>query len=116
MREPKEPAEVVPGPQKKRGRSPTVWTEGKSGNPGGRPKGYQEFRELCRAKTTEAIDALVGALEDDDARVRVNAATALLDRGWGRPATTLEVGVTPESALAKLAAALTEDDEDKDDP
>ena len=115
MREPKDPTEVLPPAQpKRRGGTPASWKPGQSGNKGGRPAGFQEFRELCRARTHEAIDTLVECLADEDARVRVAAATALLDRGWGRPATTLEVGVTPESALAKLAAALTEDDEDKD--
>jgi len=114
--DPKEPAEVLPGPPKSRRRqsshdAPTNgWAAGQSGNPGGRPKGYQEFRELCRAKTQKAIETLEACLDDKDPKVRVAAAVALLDRGWGRPATTLEVGITPESALAKLAAALADDD------
>lgn len=111
---------MLPGPPKKRGRTPTTWREGApSPNPGGRPKGYQEFRELCRARTAKAIEALEACLDDPDGRIRIAAATALLDRAWGRPATTLEVGVTPESALAKLAEALTHDDDktpEEDDP
>ena len=125
MREPKEPSDVVPGPSKKKvpgtpfqkgqKASGVPFGKGQSGNPGGRPTGYQEFRELCRARTHEAIDTLVECLADTDPKVRTAAAIALLDRGWGRPATTIEVGVTPESALAQLAAALTEP-EDQEDP
>jgi HEAT repeat protein len=57
---------------------------GKSGNPSGRPKENGYVRELARAHTERAIQALVDALDDE--RTRVAAATALLDRGYGKPA------------------------------
>ena len=60
------------------------WVKGVSGNPGGRPRAALDVQELARAHTPEAIRALVAAL--DSPRERVNAACALLDRGWGRPA------------------------------
>ncbi|MBL0952778.1 MAG: HEAT repeat domain-containing protein [Pseudomonas sp.] len=63
---------------------------GVSGNPGGRPKAEGHVRDLARAQTTLAIEALVEALEDPNGRVRVAAATALLDRGWGRPTQVIE--------------------------
>ena len=40
---------------------------------------------MARAHTTEAIDALVANLRDENGSVRNMAAVALLDRGWGRP-------------------------------
>jgi hypothetical protein len=40
-------------------------------------------QELARQHTSEAIAALVAALNSP--RERVAAATVLLDRGWGRP-------------------------------
>jgi HEAT repeat protein len=61
------------------------FTKGQSGNPSGRPKAEGHVRELARAQTERAIKALVEALDDSNGRVRVAAATALLDRGWGRP-------------------------------
>lgn len=56
---------------------------GKSGNPGGRPKGTGKVRELAREHTEAAIKALVDSLADE--RLKVSAAQALLDRGWGKP-------------------------------
>ena len=59
------------------------WTPGQSGNPAGRPK-TGDLEALCRAHTPAAVAALVKALASP--RERVAAATALLDRGWGKPA------------------------------
>ena len=56
---------------------------GGSLNPGGRPKGYAEFRETCRAHTTEAVKTLVAALGDE--KLCVQAAQTLLAYGWGKP-------------------------------
>lgn len=58
---------------------------GQSGKPGGRPKAEVLVRDLARQHTEDAIRALVGALRAKSESVRVAAATALLDRGWGRP-------------------------------
>ena len=58
---------------------------GQSGNPGGRPKGESRVREAARAQTEAALDVLVAAMADEDARVRIKAAEVLLDRGWGKP-------------------------------
>jgi hypothetical protein len=61
------------------------FARGVSGNPGGRPKAVHDIQELARQHTPEAIAALVAALNSP--RERVSAATALLDRAWGRPTT-----------------------------
>lgn len=56
---------------------------GQSGNPSGRPKADVRLRDMAREHTEAAITALVEALKDE--RHRVAAATALLDRGYGKP-------------------------------
>lgn len=65
--------------------------KGASGNPGGRPKVLLEdgrsLAEVARAHTDDAIQVLVAVMEDRAApsASRVAAATAVLDRGWGKP-------------------------------
>lgn len=61
--------------------------KGRSGNPGGRPKGSGTVQEMARSFTAEAIETLAKLMRSSKIdRVRVAAAEALLDRGWGRPA------------------------------
>jgi len=71
------------------------FVKGVSGNPGGRPAGVGEIREIAREHTGAAIRILVKVMKDQSAApsARVGAATALLDRGWGRPAQTLNATV-----------------------
>jgi hypothetical protein len=62
---------------------PGTFPPGKSGNPTGRPKGFVNAQKLARDYTPQAIEALVRGLKDP--KHYVAAASALLDRGWGRP-------------------------------
>ncbi len=73
---------------------PHRWKKGESGNPGGMPKGMGEVKKLARQYTADAIKCLVDIMSDNDkpSASRVSAATALLDRGYGRPVQQLEVG------------------------
>lgn len=64
------------------------WQKGQSGNPGGRVKGAIDLPKLARSHTEAAVNALVRALKDH--RTCVPAAVALLDRGYGKPAQTIQ--------------------------
>jgi hypothetical protein len=66
---------------------------GHSGNPRGRPKRDLELAELARVYTADAIETLVSLMLDSGAppSTRVAAATAILDRGWGRPPQAFDV-------------------------
>lgn len=45
-----------------------------------------EIRSLARSHTQTALNVLVGVMQSEDATpaVRVSAANAILDRGWGK--------------------------------
>ena len=60
---------------------------GRSGNPRGRPKRDHDIAELARTHTVGAIATLAAIMTDPGVppSARVNAAIALLDRGWGKP-------------------------------
>jgi hypothetical protein len=60
--------------------------KGRSGNPGGRPKGHGDLRELARQHTEDALATLVEICRNgENEGARIAAANALLDRGWGKP-------------------------------
>ena len=60
---------------------------GRSGNPRGRPKRDHDLAELARTYTVAAVETLAEIMQDKDAppSARVSAATAMLDRGYGKP-------------------------------
>lgn len=91
---------------KKRGR----WRPGESGNPGGRPRALAEVRDAARAHTAEALATLVEVMRSREATpgVRLAAAEALLDRGWGRPAVAVAVDVSEAELPAVDVSALRE--------
>lgn len=66
-----------------------------------------EIRSLARAHTERAIQTLAGVMDAADAppSARVAAASALLDRGWGKPDSKTEVTIRH-----KRAAELADDE------
>lgn len=58
-----------------------------------------EIKSLARAHTKNALAVLAGVMGDQGAphSARVQAATALLDRGWGKP--TQLLGGDPDNPL-----------------
>lgn len=109
----------------KAGGNPPVghrFRKGQSGNPGGRPKVVAEVRELARQHTTLAIETLAKiAKEADRDAARVAAANSLLDRGWGRPLTEIEVKLAllkelesrTDSQLERLAGIVQQPQQDQ---
>jgi hypothetical protein len=61
--------------------------KGVSPNPGGRPKAVGHLRELARKHTAEAVGTLLAVMMNSKSppAARVAAASAMLDRGHGRP-------------------------------
>ena len=65
---------------------------GQSGNPGGRPLGFREQIKQSTADGNELVEVVLGVLRDENAsnRERMEAATWLADRGFGKPAPVRE--------------------------
>ena len=82
---------------------------GNSGNPGGRPKQNYVISDLARSHTELAIETLaeIAANQKAPPAARVSASEALLNRGWGKPAQSLDAKIenrTVDLGAAHLAA------------
>jgi hypothetical protein len=96
----------------KGGRRSTSWKRGQSGNRSGRPKRpatieahkiIADVKAAAREMTPKALATLEQVMDDPKAppAARVGAATAVLDRAWGRPTQSIEghVGLTLEQMI-----------------
>jgi hypothetical protein len=61
------------------------------------------LEELARGYTQEALTALVEVCQGDNPAARVSAATALLDRGYGKPRQAVELGGVDGKPLGPMA-------------
>lgn len=75
----------------------TRFKPGVSGNPSGRPKKNRDLEKTAEFYVDEAVKVLASALKDDDAKVRIAAANAILDRARGKPKQAVEIERTPHS-------------------
>ena len=66
---------------------------GMSGNPGGRPKMPEEFRQLARENSIPALQVVVDILKNPKSanKDKLKAAEIILDRAWGKPIQGVEM-------------------------
>lgn len=86
------------------------FAKGQSGNPGGKAKVLADGRtltDLARDHTERAVTALADVLDSADASdaAKVSAATAILDRGWGRPKQDLGIEMKSDGSTAAMLEA-----------
>ena len=79
---------------------------GQSGNPGGRPKLPADIREAFKAKAPEALEVLERCLQSDDERIAMQAAQAILDRGYGKPSQTIDANINEGDGPIRYYAEL----------
>ena len=61
-----------------------------------------QIRSLARGHTEAAVNTLAGIMNATDAphAARVSAASAILDRGWGKPAQAIVGGEEDDPAIS----------------
>lgn len=96
---------------KKRKAPKTAFKPGQSGNPGGRPPKTPDERaliEACRGKTMDALtvmETLMRTSKQDS--VRLSAAAAIIDRGYGKSTERKEITNRPyETATDEQLAGV----------
>jgi hypothetical protein len=81
-----DPAEKSRGPKPKGKPRGRPYVPGQSGNPGGRPKDALGIQRLALELCPEALEKLAKLMrEAESERAQASAASAILDRGCGKP-------------------------------
>ena len=75
-------------------------------NPEGRPKAPQEFRDLCKTYSVDAVKAVFDIVIDAStpAKVRVQGAELLINHGYGKPKESVDI-TSGEKSLANYDIA-----------
>ena len=82
------------------------WKPGESGNLSGRPKLPPEIAKRLNELTPEAIERLAFWMRSTNPKASVAATVALLDRGLGKPAQSVDIGGDLTHTLADLAQVV----------
>jgi hypothetical protein len=88
------------------GLSAGSWKPGQSGNPNGRAKPLVDIAALARKHGPRCIEVAARLLGSKDEKMRLAAAIALLDRGFGRPKQEIETTGNATIELHLVAARV----------
>ncbi|GLS33792.1 hypothetical protein SAMN04488498_12384 [Mesorhizobium albiziae] len=86
---------------------------GNIANPTGRPKTPNLVKDLLKEATPRAMQVMVELLENDNPKLRFQAAQEVLNRSLGKPVQAVDLKATVDqgsahlAALQSLAAAVT---------
>ena len=77
------------------------FAKGKSGNPSGRPKVPQEFKDLAKEKSLDALNKIIEIMEnpESDKKDVLRASEMIIDRAWGKATQQIEADVKGEIAI-----------------
>lgn len=80
-------------------------------NPGGRPKIPEDVKEMFRAASPKAAQALIALVESPDAseQGRIKACEIILNRAWGTPVQAIDVTSEGKAIVFPLAFADWDD-------
>ena len=86
-----------------------LFKPGQSGNPSGRPKQNPDAVAILKAAVPDAVRRLVALSQSDNEKIALQAATAILDRVWGKPMQAQEIRMEASMDLrSEVRAALLE--------
>lgn len=74
------------------------FVKGKSGNPGGRPKTNEDFKNSCLEYSQEALDKLVSWMRTGGESVSIKASQIIIEHAHGKPAQTI-TGTGPSGEI-----------------
>lgn len=79
------------------GQSGAGFKPGQSGNPSGRPKTPQEFKDIVKANTVDAIKKVLYLMNNADKEdIQLKAAQEILDRGLGKATQVIDADIKGE--------------------
>jgi len=83
-----------------------LFQPGQSGNPGGRSKAESEIKRIAQEHGPAALEKLVQLLNGEDQKLAMAAANALLDRGFGKPAQSVDLKAEVEATVNRIERAI----------
>ena len=86
-----------------------AFVKGKSGNPTGRPKENAEIKALAQAKSIEAFNRIVSLLYSEDDKISLAAAKEIIDRGYGKPAQSVDISDNEGTIAAAILQFVKKD-------